>query len=259
MKKYPLPHLEDQVKLEVHTYPSDVVLKIKRLPCEGVMYVGGVRGKINGFSRSSALKLNFLIRNFMSGWKTLLTLTYPADFPLDGKICKGHLRAFLEFLRRAKTRYVWVLEFQRRGAPHYHLLLSSDLDWEIIAQRWYAIVGSEDPKHLRAGTRIERLRTPEKAAWYMSNYVTKQEQKDVPPDFQNVGRFWGASRMPRHYVMKFDFTYREAAAYLRTYRRWYKIRCQRDWNYKWRWGGLGFTLRDGARVPHEIIRAPDNL
>ncbi|NYV76274.1 hypothetical protein [Streptomyces sp. UH6] len=56
------------------------------------------------------------------------TLTYPGDWvPVapDGKTAKGHLETFFKRFERAwgaEWMGVWKFEFQRRGAPHFHLL-----------------------------------------------------------------------------------------------------------------------------------------
>ena len=60
---------------------------------------------------------------------------------------------------------------------------------EELSKEWYRIVGSGDPKHLRAGTRVERIKRS--AISYVAKYAQKNEQKQVPEGFQNVGRFWG--------------------------------------------------------------------
>lgn len=248
-----LPELEERVTLEVHSYTSDVVLKIRRGEGAKYMYVCGVRGQVKGFSASSARRMEFAVRNSISEWTTLVTLTYPAEFPEDGRVCKQHLRAFLEFLRRQKLLYAWVLEFQARGAPHFHLVTTGFIDKDWVSARWYEIVGSGDERHLRAGTRIERLRTPAAAPKYMARYIGKLEQKTVPNSFTNVGRFWGTSRMPRVAFFRFEGTYREVAAYMRSMRRWNRNRLRKK-GYIWKWGGLGFTLRGGARIPMQKLK-----
>jgi hypothetical protein len=63
-----------------------------------------------------------------------------------------------------------------------------------VAKRWYKIVNSGDEKHLLAGTRVERIRKPDGAARYCLKYAYKCEQKAVPEQYRNVGRFWGCSR-----------------------------------------------------------------
>ena len=247
------PGLGELVSLQTDFYKSDVVFKIGRAGRNKYFVIGGKREVVKGFSHSSARRLSFLIRNAAADWTVFATLTYPEEFPTDGLKVKANLRAFLEFLRREEIRYVWVLEFQRRGAPHFHFVLSGEIDKDILAERWYAIVGSGDPRHLRAGTRIERIRDPRKAAGYMGNYAVKLESKWVPEGFSNVGRFWGGTRLQRmHPSVRFFGSYRDVAAYLRSARRWYKRRCA-EWGFKWEWKGLGFCLRDGARLPREAL------
>jgi hypothetical protein len=140
----------------------------------------------------------------------MLHLTYPKSYPADGRIVKRHwdtLRRRLQFIESAG---LWVLEFQRRGAPHIHALSSrlpgalvNGKTGERIAFRswlsntWSRIVdardedGEPDLRHLVAGTRVEHLREKHAAAAYAAKYASKWEQKEVPEDFQNVGRFWG--------------------------------------------------------------------
>lgn len=58
----------------------------------------------------------------------MTTLTYPADWLTvapDGKTAKNHLETFFKRFERAwgaEWVGVWKFEFQRRGAPHFHLL-----------------------------------------------------------------------------------------------------------------------------------------
>lgn len=59
----------------------------------------------------------------------MVTLTYPGDWESvapDGETVKMHLQAFFKRYERAwseKWTGIWKLEFQRRGAPHFHLLM----------------------------------------------------------------------------------------------------------------------------------------
>jgi hypothetical protein len=104
---------------------------------------------------------------------------------------------------------VWVREFQKRGAPHFHLLVlwpktikgRPSKVW--LSRTWYDIVGSGDAKHVRAGTRInfeEALRgavDPKRAAAYFAGYCEKDKayQHEAPEAWANangsVGAFWG--------------------------------------------------------------------
>lgn len=163
------------------------------------------RGEIVEFSKASRRRLAFVASNSAVVFRTMITLTYPKEFPNDGKQVKANLREFLTWLKRdtGGCAYLWFLEFQIRGAPHVHVLI----DWHgkrgtdalrcmrfRISAQWYRIVGSGDYKHLQAGTRVETLRKPDGARRYAVKYAAKMRQKAVPPAYRNVGRFWGCTK-----------------------------------------------------------------
>ncbi len=150
------------------------------------------------------------------------TLTYPADYPTDGREVKRHLANFVKRLRRRCYKTMrpdeygtwsifWFLEFQQRGAPHFHFFCSHspvpnklgnehraespiELARLWLAKAWYECVDSGDPKHLKAGTQLDYFRTGRAGTIsYASKYARKQEQKRVPEQFSEIGRFWGVS------------------------------------------------------------------
>lgn len=159
------------------------------------------RSAITAFSSGAAGRMRRYLRESISEYSEMVTLTYPGFFPSNGKQVKEHLRRFLQECKREYIRKngddgtysaFWFLEFQARGAPHFHIFCtwSPSKDW--VAKTWYFIVGSEDDRHLRAGTRVEFIRSGRAGIIsYASKYAAKQEQKDVPSEYENVGRFWG--------------------------------------------------------------------
>jgi len=168
----------------------------------GSRVIGGEppqRGAIGRFSESSKGRMRRFLRSCTAQYRNLITLTYPCGYPSDGRTVKGHLRSFVERCRRylgpgyGSQGLFWFLEFQERGAPHFHLFTTFSVPRETVSRWWYDIVGSEDERHLRAGTRIEALTSGrEGAIAYAVKYATKSEQKEVPQQYSNVGRFWGA-------------------------------------------------------------------
>lgn len=159
---------------------------------------GGERSEITMLSRESLRRLAFVAHNTAVRFDSMVTLTYPAEFCSDGQEVKRHLRTWLKWSRRegGVNSYLWALEFQRRQAPHFHIFTAGgDLLHmkQAVSLRWFEIVASDDPKHLAAGTRTERLRKPDAAGRYAAKYASKPHQKAVPPNYRNVGRFWGHS------------------------------------------------------------------
>lgn len=182
----------------VEIYRNDVVVKREG---SGVPPTKAERGCIAVFSKKSRERLAFIAANTSIEFTAMITLTYPADYPSDGELVKSHFHAMMVALRRrakGALSHLWFIEFQRRGAPHFHILtrgIATDEEtrrW--LSQRWYTIVGSNDTKHLRAGTRLERIRVQNGAARYAVKYCYKMKQKVVPRDYRNVGRFWGHSK-----------------------------------------------------------------
>jgi hypothetical protein len=164
---------------------------------------GGVRSSITGFSRQSRTRLLFQARN-VTGLKSIVTFTVPAeewaktasggDYMTDGLVFKEHARRLRQWMTYRNIYGVWFLEFQERGAPHLHILISEELD--DITQRklhhyWYKLVGSNCPHHEARGVDAQVLRKKEAAGGYAAKYSAKQDQKQVPTAYENVGRFWG--------------------------------------------------------------------
>ncbi len=151
---------------------------------------GGMRQAVQGFSEDSRRRMLFTFRNVV-GLRVLVTLTYPREFPADGRLVKQHWDNMRRWLTRRGVAGAWFMEFQARGAPHFHCFLTGEVPKQEVAAAWYRIVGSGDDRHLRAGTRVEALRELHAAGAYAAKYLKKQEQKDVPDGFSSVGRFWG--------------------------------------------------------------------
>jgi len=156
------------------------------------------RVEVSGFSESSRGRMRRFLRGCVPEFRTMVTLTYPAGFPSDGRTVKRHLRAYMERCRRMlgdrapDESAFWFLEFQGRGAPHFHLFQTFDVPRETLARWWYEIVNSDDDRHLRAGTRIERITGGRNGCVsYANKYAAKSEQKQVPIGYEHVGRFWG--------------------------------------------------------------------
>ncbi len=173
---------------------------------------GSRRGKITLFSKKSRKRLLEMTARLdlasltKSGPIIFITLTYAASFPEPMK-AKEHLRALLERIRRLapEASGIWRLEFQERGAPHFHLIFFNlpYLDKKLLNTIWGEIIGKEfwdtskdEPR--QPFTRIEAIRHPRKVMAYVSKYVAKSE--DAGGGFnslpylhanQDLGRLWG--------------------------------------------------------------------
>lgn len=165
----------------------------------------GKRGHITTFSKQSRTRLFDLFHRLEIKQKPIfLTLTYGEDYP-DAKTAKSHLRAFLERIRRIpggkSVSAVWRMEFQKRGAPHFHVLFFGlpFIKKEAIQRAWGQITRTDRPI-----TRIEQVRSHKSLMAYVSKYVAKIEPSEdsgfnslsylhayQAKHGENIGRVWG--------------------------------------------------------------------
>lgn len=196
---------------------------------------GGPRKSITGFSARSRLNLLYTIGKIQkSVTPYLITLTYPLEWSQDARKWKNDLRKFYQRMRRKVGRVcaLWKLEPQKRGAPHFHLLVwglggvpLEDLRlW--ISRIWYEVVNSADVKHLQAGTRVEKIRDWKGVMSYASKYLGKVIEA---VGWDKPGRFWGVlgrEFIPWAELIQAAISFPEAVKLLRLLRR--KIHCKRS-------------------------------
>lgn len=229
------------VTLQVEQYQQDlkIIFKDRAIPGRS----SGGRGAIVAFSFQAQRRFTFFIRNVVHHFRYLVHLTYPSEFPIDLRVSQTHLNTFLQYLRRKGARYVWVKEFQKRGAVHFHIVTDVWIPKKILSQRWFEIVGTGDPKHLEAGTRIEKIKSRDHAAAYMCGYLKKSTQKVVPEEVSNVGRFWGSTRgllVAKSTVILKKVRIRDIKKVYRIIGKAYKAKLK-AWGIKgWHWKERGF-------------------
>ena len=190
-----LKNLSDVKRIKV--YNSDIVLERESTSKRTKGQRDSKRGKVKAFSMKSWKRLAFIASNTSIEFSTMITLTYPKEYPLDGRESKKHLNSFMSVLRKAegKHSYLWFMEFQKRGAVHYHILTTlMYIDHFWIANKWFDIVDSGDVMHLSAGTRVERIRKQNGGKHYAVWYSHKLRQKRLPDNAKDFGRWWGHSR-----------------------------------------------------------------
>lgn len=118
----------------------------------------------------------------------MVTLTYAPQFRWDPKHVSGFMDSVRKYLKLTyglqKLHYCWVMELQKRGAPHYHVLLRLPQKCRI-------------PKPDKAGwwfigsTQVERARH---AIGYLAKYASKGDAFGKH-DFPKGARLHGASQL----------------------------------------------------------------
>jgi hypothetical protein len=151
-----------------------------------------VRGRVTSFSAASRRRLRRKLSTLR--WSQLpparfVTLTLhrvPDDW-------HRRFSVWLQWLRDNGARYLWRLEAQQRGAPHWHLIVWCD-DATAAGMRaaWHRTAAAGSRAHHRYGLRVDRLDSYRAVACYVSKYVAKAA--GPLPDTFRGHRHWGASR-----------------------------------------------------------------
>ncbi len=187
------------------------------------------RGKISEFTKKSRLRLmRELSKVRRDCLPVLVTLTYPGEYSDDPKTWKRHLDNFIKRMGRKfpGVAGVWKLEPQKRGAPHYHMLVwgASYVDLLIwVPKAWYEVVKSGDIRHLHAGTRVERVKSQQGVMFYASKYLGKE----VPAEWGNSGRWWGIfsrENLPYGEIVSMEVSPEKAQDFIRYMRRFAHLR-----------------------------------
>jgi hypothetical protein len=207
---------------------------------------GGKRGKIKGFSFASRRRLMQTIARIRldAPLPMFVTLTYPNKFPSPNE-SKKHIDLFRKRLLRTfpDIGYIWKLEPQERGAPHYHMLVYGvplhDL-FMFTVTAWYEIAGGGDNKHLMfhlgafRGSQpcVQQVRSRQGVMRYASKYLGKTFEV-VGWDEVYPGRFWAVvqkENIPFGQDMVMYITEKDAHAWMRYQRRFAHIKKHLNWS-----------------------------
>lgn len=244
------------------------------------------RGEVTEFSRKSRRRLMRKMMKVESGRlcdPVFLTLTWHKEWEAEHDEVQRQLNAFLQALRRQwpDNRYLWRLEFQKRGAPHIHLILwrpagSNGLDAndveEWASETWHRITEEPSEHHREYGADCRKITSWREASAYVSKYCGKVEEN---PQVEYTGRRWGTSRsLPVEPVASFEADLDFIHQLRRILRRWISSQddpptgfiesLKRDQSYhvagEWRWIlKLLDTIQDDQGTPdpdHHIRDGP---
>lgn len=221
----------------LHAWGGGSLLAVKRnLPVAAARKGGGPRGPVRGFTRAARLRLLRTVAKLRRDTIPLfVTLTYPAEYSHNPDDWKRNLKAWSGRLKRRNpgAAFIWRLELQQRGAPHYHLLLfgvppdelKSFREW--LSTSWYEVVQSADKKHLAAGTNAQRIRTHRGVMSYAGKELAKTTQSLLAERYADgVGKWWGAYHrkdLPIVTPSEIALTQESASRMMRTMRRYANI------------------------------------
>lgn len=163
------------------------------------------RSTIKTFSSRSRFRLFSLlakIDRIHTRNALFVTLTYHnnyTDFDRKGQV------DFHNFLTQYRNydpgvQYIWRIELQKRGAPHFHLIIFPGLKYnpkKVSKYKrhfnllWHNVADKDSSSHLKYGCDFVKIHNYRKACAYLSKYIAKVADcgtNDVH------GKHWGNSR-----------------------------------------------------------------
>jgi len=223
---------------------------------------GGPRGTIEQFSAASRRRLLATLSSIdqtqAGRYQSFVTLTYPGEYSKDPKRWKRDLKVFFQTLKRhLGDNYqgsTWKLEPQKRGAPHYHLMVFSHtyLCHKWVGRRWYEIVGSQNLDHLAAGISIQRIRCFNGVRSYCSKRYMGKEVTGLPDHWRGVGRLWGVDGQLPTRIQEVDLSKAQFYQLRRRCRNYVKNAQKYDLKPR---GRCGFTAYLKEPVAQALLRS----
>ena len=198
-----IPYFTKHLKIKIHqgliVLENDVKAKSLFDPPERTS------NDIRCFSYNSRLRMQKLLAkiNFSSyGPPIFLTTTFHNIYSSDKMLLKKLLDNYIKSALRIKYKfhYIWRLEFQKRGAPHFHFILLpfTNLDTNqkksfqrSLKKKWLHFLKDNSLFTNLYSTKFIDIENTKSVSAYLSKYMAKTDNqlKENSP-----GRFWGYSR-----------------------------------------------------------------
>src|SRR5208282_365500 len=105
---------------------------------------------------------------------------------------------------------------------------------------WYEVVGSSEPRHLAAGTRVEAVKSNRGVFAYASKYLAKVED-DLATEYKSIGRCWGImgrEHLPWATIVELSLSYEQGIWLKRAAVRYLKSRRNKKKRYHSRAPGM---------------------
>lgn len=165
---------------------------------------GGKRGAA-GWSRASRLRFGRRLADLSVRWEetgvSMVTLTFHRNLrdAKEGKACfvrwRQYVRAYLD-----ESGYVWWMEFQARGAVHFHLLTERHIEEVVrleLLRLWLVASRQRGPAASRHGLHVS-WRGPGSVGNGAVLYGVKDAWKCSQKVHEGwTGRFWGMTKVYR--------------------------------------------------------------
>ena len=181
------------------------------------------RGKVqNVWSRQSRARLAKTLFQLLPalrvGYNYAITLTYRQRTPEESKQDLRKLYKRLQYLLKNQSWFaIWKMESQLRGIVHYHILLHTEYEMNLLQLRtyishaWAEITG--DTQLAITGTRVDRIeiRKVEQAMIYILGHATslRKAYQNQAQHEEWTGRWWGVWNKPKLPTFQMPITFQQ--------------------------------------------------
>lgn len=182
---------------------------------------------IRGFSRASRKRMI----DGLASWKNMtsncffITLTYHEEWGEHFSAWKRDIDVIVKRMKREFPTIggVWKLEFQRRGAPHFHLIVCAEefktrellMDW--FTKAWGEIAHENSIYQGEYATRVDKITGQRHAMHYAAKYMSKETPQAIDEETGEIlgniatGRCWAFfGNVDRSPVAEIPLTWRAA-------------------------------------------------
>lgn len=193
------------------------------------------RGKTKTFSNIARRNMMYTLAMIRrDSLPCFVTLTYPKEYSSDASVWKKDLDKFCKRLtyKFRGVSAIWKLEPQRRGAPHYHLLVWGATLIDLLGfvpYAWNEIAAGGNVEHLRWHLgRIDNIPCVQQVDTQkqMYQYVLKYISKSAAEGWKYVGKWWGIvakTNLPFGSEVVFEITEEVANEFIRYMRRFTNV------------------------------------
>ena len=222
----------NEIYNKIEIYPNCIILKPSEQYKTKSFGNHAPRGTITEFTKRSRFRLFVTlakISNHLDFPPIFATLTYHHGHENTPKPNHSVMHNFLVQLREfdPDVQFIWRKEYQKRGAPHYHLIIfpsgqcpfSGKKDYNIkINLIWHNLADPKSRRHAEYGCLIKNINNYKQACFYLSKYVAKCNNEG--PDIQE-GKHWGCSRnLPFKLINVIKLNERGYSHTIETIRKW---------------------------------------
>lgn len=157
--------------------PKEKVMPVR----SGEIYQNGLTVKARGKIKLAARIFQWQVLDGQTekAYASMITLTYGEHWPSDHQT-KKHLDNFFKRVKRKYPhfQYIWVIEKQKRGAGHYHILTPQYIPKELINKWWNGIVGKWQRSQINNGCKQQEVYPHVQKVYEAGKYMTKYLQKE---------------------------------------------------------------------------------